>query len=98
MLQTALIQVEEASRELQHHLDRGELDPERLHQVEERLDVIYQIARKHHCRGDELLDVQDRLQQELDGLQGGAGSIEGLSAELERLEKDYRKAADSLSK
>ncbi len=98
MLQTALIQVEEASRELQQHLDRGDMDPERLHQVEERLDAIYQIARKHHCRGDELLEVQERLQQELDGLQGGAGSIEELSAELARLEKDYRKAADSLSK
>jgi DNA repair protein RecN (Recombination protein N) len=98
MLQTALIQVEEASRELQHHLDRAEIDPERLHQVEERLDAIYQIARKHHCRGNELPDLQQRLQQELDDIQGGDDSVEGLTAALAQLEKDYRKAAESLSK
>ena len=35
LLGSALIEVEEAGREIQHHLDSFELDPERLQQVEE---------------------------------------------------------------
>ncbi len=98
LLQTALIQIEEASSELQHHLDRVEVDPARLHEIEERLDTVYQIARKHHCKPHELPELQDRLQQELDAIQGGGNSISGLQSELAELEKRYRSAAGTLSK
>lgn len=98
LLQTALIQIEEASSELQHHLDRVEVDPARLHEIEERLDTVYQIARKHHCKADELPELQDKLQQELDAIQGGSNSISGLQAELAELEQQYRAAAGTLSK
>ncbi|MBN48290.1 MAG: DNA repair protein RecN [Spongiibacteraceae bacterium] len=97
LLKTAVIQIEEASRELQHHLDREELDPARLHEVQERLDSIYQIARKHHCKPEQLPELQARLQSELDSIQGSDERLEQLKAELETLAADYHKSAGKLS-
>ncbi len=97
LLQTAVIQIEEASRELQHHLDREELDPARLNEVQERLDSIYQIARKHHCKPEQLTELQQDLQQELDNIQGSDERLEALKAELKSLAADYQKNAEKLS-
>lgn len=97
LLQTAVIQIEEASRELQHHLDREELDPARLNEVQERLDSIYQIARKHHCKPEQLPELQEQLQAELDSIQGSDERLEQLKAELKSLGATYRTAAEKLS-
>lgn len=97
LLRTAVIQVEEASRELQHHLDRGELDPERLNAVQERLDSIYQIARKHRCKPEQLPALQTALQQELDEIEGSDEKLTALRAELDELGRDYRDSAQKLS-
>ncbi len=97
LLNTAVIQVEEASRELQHHLDREEQDPGRLNEIETRLDTIYQIARKHHCKGEQLPELQAQLQAELDNIQGSDERLEKLRAELKTLAASYRENAEKLS-
>jgi DNA repair protein RecN (Recombination protein N) len=98
MLNSALIQVEEASAELQHHLDRFELDPARLSAVESRLDAIYEIARKHRIQAPQLPQLHQQLHAELNSVIGGAEQIEQLRNELAALRGDYQKAADDLSK
>ncbi len=97
LLNTAVIQIEEASRELQHHLDREEQDPGRLNEIETRLDTIYQIARKHHCKGEQLPELQAQLQAELDNIQGSDERLEKLRAELKALAASYRENAEKLS-
>ncbi len=97
LLNTAVIQIEEASRELQHHLDREEQDPGRLNEIETRLDTIYQIARKHHCKGEQLPELQAQLQAELDNIQGSDERLEKLRAELKTLAASYRENAEKLS-
>jgi len=98
MLNSALIQVEEASAELQHHLDRFELDPARLAALENRLDAIYEVARKHRIQAPQLPQLQQQLHAELSSVIGGAEQIEQLRAELNTLREEYRKAAGELSK
>ena len=68
MLNAALIQVEEAERELSHFVQRVELDPERLQEVEDRLTSIYDLARKHRTAPEQLPDLKDQLNAELDAL------------------------------
>ena len=41
LLQSSMIQVEEAIHEIDNHIDRFEADPKRLQQVEERLSAIF---------------------------------------------------------
>ena len=98
MLNTALIQVEEASHELQHYVDDFELDPQRLAEVEARLDAIYDIARKHRIQPQQLVDLHGELRAELTSVAGGSEHIEQLQNELKTLRADYDKQTQDLSK
>ncbi|MFT3931731.1 MAG: DNA repair protein RecN [Spongiibacteraceae bacterium] len=98
MLNSALIQVEEASHELQHYVDGFELDPERLLEVETRLDAIYEIARKHRVQANQLCALHAELRAELDSVAGGSERIEQLQAELKTLRANYDKQTQELSK
>lgn len=86
LLDSALIQVEEASREIQHHIDSFEMNPERLQEVENRLSTAYQLARKHRINPEELLELQRNLEEELQQMTSGEGGLEGLTAKLAALE------------
>ncbi|WP_444943538.1 DNA repair protein RecN [Microbulbifer sp. ZKSA006] len=97
MLDSARIQVDEAAATLSRHIDRFEMDPERLSEVEERLSAIYQAARKHRVQPQELPALQQQLQAELDDI-GSPDALERLAANCEQLEKQYRKVASQLSK
>jgi len=98
MLGSALIQVEEASRELQHYLDGFELDPQRLTDVEHRLDAIYEIARKHRVQPAALTALHAQLNEQLTALAGGDEQIEKLRTELKTIRANYDKTAQELSK
>ncbi|WP_413663276.1 DNA repair protein RecN [Microbulbifer sp. CNSA002] len=97
MLDSARIQVDEAAATLSRHIDRFEMDPERLSEVEDRLSAIYQAARKHRVQPQELPALQQQLQAEMDDI-GSPDALERLAADCEQLEKQYRKVAGKLSK
>lgn len=98
LLNSALIEVEEAGREIHHHLDSFELDPEQLQQIEERLSAIYQLARKHRIGPEQLLEKQAELQAELDQLTGGAENLEVLQQQVDQYYSQYLGLATELSK
>lgn len=97
LLSSAQIQIEEASQELRHYLDRVEVNPERLSEVEERLSSIYDTARKHRLQPDELPALQAQLQAELDTLQGSDESIEALEQKTAQLHEQFQIAAQALT-
>ena len=59
-LDSALLQLEEASRALNRYLQKSELDPERLAEVEARMQAIHGAARKFRVKPDELPDLLAR--------------------------------------
>lgn len=97
LLSSAQIQIEEAQHEIVRHIDNFNLDPERLTQVEERLSTIYDIARKHRIRPEELPDFITRLTQELEQLEGGDTKLDQLAQQVAQAEKAYRQLAEQLS-
>ncbi len=97
LLGSALIEVEEAGREIQHHLDSFELDPERLQQVEERLSAIYQLARKHRVGPEALEQKHAELNQVLNAINGGEDEINALQHQLELLAANYSTLANALT-
>jgi DNA repair protein RecN (Recombination protein N) len=96
LFDSARIQVEEAVRELQHHVDRLELDPARLQWVEDRLGAAHQLARKHRISAAELIPLRQRLATELDVL-GDAESLDALTATVAELLATYLKDARQLA-
>jgi DNA repair protein RecN (Recombination protein N) len=97
MFNSALIQVEEAGREVRHFLEAVEINPERQQEVEERLTAIYDVARKHRLLPEQLIEFQQSLQQELMGLTRSDNEIELLADEVESAWQSYLKTAAELS-
>jgi DNA repair protein RecN (Recombination protein N) len=97
MLESARIQIEEASHELQHHIDNFDMDPQRLADVDSRLDEIHQVARRHRVQAYELLDLQQQLQQELATLESDGGNIEVLQAQHDQAKHQYLSLAEQLT-
>ncbi|MDP8567550.1 DNA repair protein RecN [Methylophilus aquaticus] len=56
-LDSAAIQLEEASRQLNRYLQKTDLDPERLAEVEARMQAIHGTARKYRIKPEELPDL-----------------------------------------
>ncbi|VXC99383.1 recombination and repair protein [Pseudomonas sp. 9AZ] len=97
LLASAQIQVEEAVGELNRFLDHFDGDPERLQQMEERLDAIYTLARKHRIQPTELGAMQQQLFEELESLNADDQAAERLSDELAAFERHYQEKAAELS-
>ncbi|KIP98559.1 MULTISPECIES: DNA repair protein RecN [Pseudomonas] len=97
LLASAQIQVEEAVGELNRFLDHFEADPQRQQQLEERLDTIYTLARKHRIHPSELPAMQQQLFDELEGLNADDQATERLSEELASYGRHYQEKAAELS-
>jgi DNA repair protein RecN (Recombination protein N) len=98
MLNAALIQIEEAERELSNFLQRVDLDPERLQEVEERLSTIYDLARKHRVAPEQLPELRDQLNEQLDALSHADENLEVLESEVQSAHKTLISKARELSK
>lgn len=97
-LNSALTNVEDASKELRHYLDRLDADPARLSEIDSRLGSFLDLARKHHVKPGELLHQLDELSNELDSLQHAETRLEGLQAEIGKHFAAYSQLADKLGK
>lgn len=97
LLSSAQIQVEEAQREIEHHIEQFSVDPERLQWVEERLTTIYDIARKHRIRPDELAELHQSLTTELKSLDVGDGDLATLAEDVESAKHEFQTLADQLT-
>ncbi|MCY1335230.1 DNA repair protein RecN [compost metagenome] len=97
LLSSAQIQVEEAVGELNRFIDNFDADPNRLQMLEERLDTIYSLARKHRVQPGELLELQQRLLDELEALNADDEAVERLGEELDAYARHYQEKAAELS-
>ncbi len=98
LLDSAAIQLSEARSEIQHHLDSVEVDPERLQQVQSRLEAIYDVARKHKVMPERLVELHAELGEEKRSLESGSQRITEIEAEMSALEDQYQQLAKKLGK
>ena len=97
LLASAQIQVEEAVGELNRFIDHFDADPQRQQWLEERLDAIYSLARKHRVQPFELAELQQRLLEELESLNADDEAVERLGEELASYARHYQEKAGELS-
>ncbi|HBC00311.1 MAG TPA: DNA repair protein RecN [Pseudomonas sp.] len=98
LLASAQIQVEEAIGELNRFVDHFDADPERQQMLEERLDTIYTLARKHRVQPTELPNLHQQLLEELEGLNADDEAVERLGEELAAYARHYEEKASELSR
>lgn len=95
-LEPARIQLQEAVYSLNDYLGRIELDPQRLQEVEARLDALHSTARKFRVAPEDLPQEYATLSAQLQQL-ADASDLDALRAQEEKLKADYMSAARQLS-
>ena len=86
----------EAISALRRYVDRVDLDPHRLAEVERRMDVVLTQARKYRASPAELPALLAGWQRRLGDLESAA-DLEGLQARVVAAEQAYQSLADRLS-
>ena len=95
-MESAIIGLQETADGLRRYLDRTDLDPDRLAEVEGRVQAIFNAARKLKSRPEALLDLLASAQQELSQATQAADA-EALKRQLASVRTDYDKIAATLT-
>jgi DNA repair protein RecN (Recombination protein N) len=104
---SAVIQLQEAARALNRYLQRTELDPARLNEVENRIQAIHGASRKYRIKPEELNDLLASDQERMSELESFANdgalakqeseAFDTYQATAEKLSATRQQAAKSLS-
>jgi DNA repair protein RecN (Recombination protein N) len=95
-MEPACIQLQEAVYALNNYIDKVELDPERLAQVDARMDALHSTARKFRVTPEELPEEHATLAARLRQL-ADASDVDGLRRQEEQAKAVYMEAARRLS-
>ncbi|WHY65646.1 DNA repair protein RecN [Neobacillus sp. SuZ13] len=90
-------QLEDAARSLRTELDALEFDPQRLHEIEDRLNEINRLKRKYGKTIDEILEYAGKIEEEIETLQNKETHISELEKELASIKKDLMLEAKQLT-
>ena len=96
LFETALIQLEESAQALRRYQDRLELDPSRLNELDNRINAVTQMARKHRVTPEELPELRQGLQARLAELTLRADPV-ALAERERKAEAVFREVAQKLS-
>lgn len=96
-LESAFFELEDAAYQLRDMQLSYEYSPERLNELENRLDVLNSLKRKYGGTIEKVLEFRDNAQKELDELTGSEELRAKLMLEKEKLNKAYVDAASKLS-
>jgi DNA repair protein RecN (Recombination protein N) len=97
MLEGAGIQITEAADELRRYGESVDMDPARRDWVEERLDAIHSLARKHRVNAEDLPKLRQALATELDELANADERGRELQEEVDSAHDAYAALARKLS-
>ncbi|MBQ0029480.1 MAG: DNA repair protein RecN [Bacteroidales bacterium] len=91
-ISSAMIELKDVAQELDAHLNSMEADPARLSQVNERLDLIYSLQKKHQVSSvEELIALRDKFEAQLN-------QINSYDEDIERLEREQKAKRDAVLK
>jgi len=96
-LEPAEIQLQEAAYSLSHYAQRLELDPQRLAEVEKRLDGLHSAARKFRLQPESLPEEHEARRAQLAALDAAA-DLDSLRAAEAKAKDAYMAEARQLSK
>ena len=94
---SARYHLEDVSSFLQHYSDQIEFDPQRLAEVQDRLDLLKELKRKFGATLDEVCACRDRIAGELERFDSAAERRDEVSAALGKARDTLTEQAQRLS-
>ncbi|WP_207535550.1 DNA repair protein RecN [Desertivirga arenae] len=97
-LQSSLIEIKDIQSEIET-LEQGTyIDEERLSEVNERLDLIYKLQKKHRVGSNkELIAIRESLSEKLNSISSSEEELDKLKIEIEHLRAELVVLSDTLS-
>jgi DNA repair protein RecN (Recombination protein N) len=95
-LESAQIQISEATHSLNRYLQKIDVDPERLAEVEERLKALHSAAKKFKVTPEELPAIWVDIKEKVNAIKDSQ-DLAALEKNLQATQAEYKKAAKSLS-
>jgi len=97
-LESAYIDCKELVMEISSEQDRLELNPERLQEVRERLDLIYSLQQKHRLHSvEELIDLRSKLEKEIHAIDHSDEIVRKLEEQVNQKESELLSFAKRLN-
>lgn len=97
-LNEAYLSLEDAALSLRDYGARLEMDPARLREVDDRLDLISRLKKKYAPTVEEILAFKERVDSELDSLTHRGEHHGELEEEMRRLEQALREQGTELGR
>ena len=97
-LEEVVLGLEDLAREIRSYGDNLNFDPQRLEEVQARLELIRSLKRKYGGSVDEVLRYLAKAEEELEGLTYSGERREKLEARREQLKKEMGSLASRLSR
>ena len=98
LLSEAEINVSEAIGNLSRYGESIDYDNQKSREIEERINTIISLSRKHRVDPDELIDTKIQIEKELSELNNSQTSIDMVKRHLSDLRKKYDDLASELTK
>jgi DNA repair protein RecN (Recombination protein N) len=97
-LDSLVLELQELAKDCERVAEHTEHDPERIGEVQERLNVLYKLQKKHNATSvAELLQIQASLTEQTAGFSDLSGEIARLERAIGEQEQALRTAAATLS-
>lgn len=96
MLESAQAELQETVYELRHYQQRLDADPQRLRELERRIQDVMDAARKYRTAPEQLDEALHRIETRLAEL-GGDADLEALEKQEQAAQQGYLAAAKKLS-
>ncbi|MCQ2230992.1 MAG: DNA repair protein RecN [Paludibacteraceae bacterium] len=97
-LNSCLIELKDITREVEMKLSDVNVDPQRLEQANERLDLIYTLEKKHHVDNlADLLNLQADFEKQLSEMENAQEATEAIEKEIALLKDKLTKLAKQIS-
>jgi len=87
----------ELQTELSRYAEKVDVDPARLAEIEERLNLIHSLKRKYGATLAEVIAFGDKAKQKLNALESRDAELARINSELEKLEAELLSAGKKLS-
>ena len=97
-LDSVTIQLEDAALALRDYMKKLPQDPARLNEIEERLELLSKLKRKHGGSLESVLRTWEAVEEELRGLETVTGDIERITEQISLREAQLRELAAILSR
>ena len=93
------IELKDIAQEISSQLERIDFDPAELDAVNNRLDRLYDLEKKHHVESvEELIALRDDLKTKLSNIEESDEALAAIRQRLNQLKDRCQKQADTLSK